>query len=97
MSSTEELERLMDFEFWEEVLVIFAGYLLPVVVKTVLEGRGIVELPDEVYGVISIIGAGYGLEGSYKHSAIMGGGVYVADTAVNGRMNVQDRLTEMAA
>ncbi|WP_306056984.1 hypothetical protein [Natronococcus wangiae] len=97
MSATEELERLIDFDLWEEVALVFAGYLLPVVVKTVLEGRGIVELPDEVYGLISMVGAGYALDGRQRNAAAVGGGVYVADTVANGRIGVKQRLTEMAA
>lgn len=95
--ATEEVERLIEFDFWEEVALVFAGYLLPMIVQTVLEGRNIVNLPNEVYGLLVIVGSGYLLDGSYRASAGVGGGVYVTDQVANERFSVRNKLTEMAA
>lgn len=99
MSATKELERLMDLDMWEEVAFVFGGYLAPTLVQAILEGRDLIELPNEVYGLATIVGAGFapGLDRSHRAAASVGGGVYVTDTVVNGRIGAKQRLLEMAA
>lgn len=97
MSATEEVERLIEFDMWERVALVFAGFLLPTIVQTVLEGRGIVNLPNEVYGLATIVASGYFLDGTYRNAAGVGGGVYVVDQVANERMGIEQQLTEVAA
>ncbi|WP_157231322.1 hypothetical protein [Halostagnicola larsenii] len=87
-----ELGRLLDFGMWFEVILVFAGYLLPFFVKSTLEGRDIITLPNEVYGLAMIFGSGYVLSGSHRHSVGLGSGVYIAENVVSNRLEITDTL-----
>lgn len=100
MSATKELQRLMDLDLWEEVALVFGGYLAPTLVQTILERRlNLLDLPNEAYGLATIVGAGLapGLKRNQRAAASVGGGVYVADEVVNGRIGADERLQELAA
>ncbi|MCU4926655.1 hypothetical protein OB905_11790 [Halobacteria archaeon AArc-dxtr1] len=91
-SARSEVGRLLDFSMWMEVVLVFAGYLLPYMLKTFLEGRDIVTLPNEAYGVATIMGTGIIFSGNTRQALGVGGGVFVAQEVVTNRLGVTDAL-----
>lgn len=91
----DELKQLMDHDLVGEVLLAIlaiVGFLLPLLVKSAVEGRTDYELPDEAYGLLTIAPAWYALDGGYRSATAGGGVVYIGHKFTNERMNVQARL-----
>jgi len=95
-SATAELNRLADFDMWEDVIILFVGFIVPTLLKNTVEGRDIINLPDEVYGLVVIVGAGMLTSGSTRKFAAAGGGLYSVD-ALAQRLNIKTTLEEMGA
>jgi hypothetical protein len=93
---TDEFSRLMDSEFVVHVVVVLAAYMVPTLLKNTIEGRDVVDLPDEVYGVVTVLGSGYLLDGEYRKFAGIGGGVYTVEQAAE-RVGIKGAVEEMGA
>ena len=91
-SAQSEIGRLLDFSMWTEVILVFAGYLLPFFVKSTLEGRDIINLPNELYGVATIFAGGYVLSGNRRHAVGLGSGVFIAENVATHRLGITDTL-----
>lgn len=96
-SVKNEFERLADFDMWEDVIVLFVGFIVPTLLKNTLDSRAPVDIPDEVYGLVVIVGAGYLLDGDMKTMASLGGGLYTVDVLLEDRLGLKSRIQNMAA
>lgn len=96
LNASDELDRLLEFDHWEEVALAFAGFLLPTLVQVTLEGRGIVSLPNEAYGITAMVGSGIALDGEYRKAAGVGAGVYTVDQLLN-RFGIKQTIAKMGA
>jgi hypothetical protein len=92
----DEFSRLMDSEFVIHVVIVLAAYMVPTLLKNTIEGRDVVDLPDEVYGLVTVLGSGYLLDGDYRKFAGIGGGVYTVEK-VTERAGIKSAVDEMGA
>ena len=72
-------DKLADTGMWENVLVLFAGFLGATLFKNTIEGRVSLDVPDEAYGILVIALSAGMLEGEYQQFAVAGGGLYTVD------------------
>lgn len=93
-SFNDSFDALLDFEEWERIAVIFAGFLAPTVAKNVIEPNSPYDIPDEVYGLLVMAGSQY--SPMYQNEMLVGGGLYVADQAAE-RVGLKSSVTEMGA
>jgi hypothetical protein len=91
---SEQFGAIADSEMVVEVIVVFAAFMAPTVLRNVIEPNTPFDAPDELYGVLVAFLAGYLPE--YTNQARVGGGLYVADKAAE-RFNVKQRVTSMGA
>lgn len=82
-----------DTEQWLTAVVVFVGFMAPLVVRSVLEDlTGSIDLPDEVYGVLVIIVAEFTLDEHKRHIQI-GGGLYTVNQIAE-RFGAHEKLSE---
>jgi hypothetical protein len=74
---TKSFSKVADGDFAQNVLVAFAAFMAPVVMKNTVER--FVNLPDEVYGLVVAVGAYNFLSGDMAKYGAAGGGLYTAD------------------
>jgi hypothetical protein len=72
-------DKLADTGMWQNVLVLFGGFLGATLFKNTIEGRVEIDIPDEAYGILIIAASAGLLEGEYQQFAVMGGGLYTVD------------------
>jgi hypothetical protein len=92
----EEIDRLVNFDHWEMVVLVAVGFMLPMLIKNTIEGREILSLPDELYGVATMVATGFLLDGEYRKFAGIGAGVYSVDKFLT-RIGVKSTLDSMGA
>jgi len=92
----DEFSRLMDSEFVVHVVVVLVAYMAPTLLKNTIEGRDVLDLPDEVYGVAVVLASGYLLDGDYRKFAGIGGGVYTVEQAAE-RVGIKGAVEGMGA
>lgn len=92
----DEIGRLVNFEHWETVILVAVGFIVPMLLKNTLEGRNLFALPDELYGVVTMVATGLLLDGDYRRFAGIGAGVYTVDKFME-RIGVKATLNEMGA
>lgn len=73
----DSFDTLVDSDLWMDAVILFGAFLAGTVAKNLIEPNSPWDLPDEVYGGVVILGAGYLPEG--ENMARMGGGLYVVD------------------
>lgn len=83
---------LADTDHWEEAVGVLAGFLAPTVLHNVVSGRMGMEVPDEAYGVGIIALASF--SPMYAREMQVGGGVYVADKALE-RFGLKSTITNL--
>jgi len=86
-------EALASEEYWIEILLVFVGFLVPVVVANVIEGYMGFDLPNEVYGLGTMAGVEMV---SDQHMATVGAGVYTADVFAE-RVGLKQSVTNFGA
>jgi len=91
---SEQFQMLADSEMIVEVIVIFAAFMLPTILRNVLEPNTPFDVPDEAYGVLVAFVAGYLPE--YQAQARLGGGLYAADKAAE-RFDLKQRVSQVGA
>jgi len=91
---SEQFQMLIDSEMIVEVAVVFAAFMIPTIVRNVLEPNTPFDVPDEAYGVLVALGATYLPD--YRAAAITGGGLYSFDKAAE-RFNLKQRVTSVGA
>jgi len=96
MDIDDEIDRLVNFDHWETVILVAVGFILPMLIKNTIEGRGLLDLPDELYGVITMLATGFLLDGDYRVYSGMGAGVYSVDKFL-ARIGVKSTLQNMGA
>jgi hypothetical protein len=64
-------------DVWMNVLAVLGGFLAPTVLRNVVDPN-VRDLPDELYGVVIMLG-GYSTSFAQSNAIALGGGVYVAD------------------
>jgi hypothetical protein len=88
MPVTEELEELASMDLWKPVAFAVFGFMVPMLVKSALEGRTDIDLPDEAYGGFAIVGGVIALDDEAMVATAGGAAAYSADHATD-RMGVQ--------
>lgn len=84
-------DELMDSDVWVSAASVFAGYLAPNIVANVVEGRGGVDLPNELYGVATALGAEAFTD---QRMVTVGAGVYTTDQLAQ-RLGVKNTVTRL--
>lgn len=92
----DEIGRLVNFQHWETVVLVAVGFIAPMLIKNTLEGRNLFALPDELYGIVTMVATGLLLDGGYRRSAGLGAGVYTVDKFLE-RIGVKAKLSEVGA
>lgn len=92
---TSNFDDLADMELWLDAGVLFVAFLAPTLLKNTIEGRVGVDAPDEVYGILVIILAEWGLD-DYKRPAEFGGALYTVD-ALATRLGVKSEMQNLAS
>lgn len=90
MELDESFQALTDTEMWMDALVVLVGYLVPAVLKMLIDSR--YDLPDEVYGLGTIAGAQVAAPDGYKRTAQIGAGMHVVVSAGNRSEQVSQWL-----
>ncbi|UWG46581.1 hypothetical protein HSRCO_0282 [Halanaeroarchaeum sp. HSR-CO] len=72
-----QFETLLDTEEWMQILAVFAAFMAGTVARNVIEPNSPYDLPDEVYGLLVMLGASY--SPAYTREIQIGGGLYTAD------------------
>ena len=83
-------DNVVDAEKGEEAAVAFAGFLAPLLVKSIVEGWTSFDVYDELYGLAVILIAEMALD-SAARSAQIGGGIYILNRIAR-RYNVQQKI-----
>jgi len=94
MALNDSFDVLMDVDEWERAAGVFAGFLLPTVAKNVIEPNSPYDIPDELYGVLVMVGGQY--SPAYSSELTLGGGVYVADQLAE-RAELKQSVQSMGA
>ncbi len=89
----DNFEKLADGEMWVNFIVLAAAYVATRGIETFAEGLTDYNIPNEVYGVLIILGANGYLDGRYREYGMAGGGVYVLDE-VGKRFEIKQELEE---
>lgn len=90
---SDQYETLANGEMWINFLVLAAAYIVTRGVETFAEGLTDFDIPNELYGLITILAANGSLEGETRQYAIAGGGIYVLDE-VGKRFEIKQELEE---
>jgi len=88
----DSFDTLADSDMWMDVAILFGAFLAGTVARNLIEPNSPWDLPDEVYGVLVVLGAGYLPEG--ENMARMGGGLYTADKLAV-RFGLKQRVTSV--
>lgn len=71
-----DYDRLMDAKLWKNVAFVLVGFVVPEVFRRLVEDEGTTDLPDEVYGVVSMFAAMSLTKGSTATYLATGSGLY---------------------
>ncbi|GAB3318478.1 hypothetical protein EI982_06910 [Haloplanus rallus] len=88
----DSFDTLADSDMWTDIGILFGSFLAGTVVRNLIEPHSPWDLPDEVYGVAIVLGAGYLPEGT--NIARMGGGLYTVDKLAE-RLDLKQRVTSV--
>jgi len=69
----DSFDALADQDMWVEAVSVLAGLVFPAFARAFIDNT--VDLPDEVYGVGTVLGAEYAAPGDYKRPIQVGAGV----------------------
>lgn len=94
MPISKTIDTLTDTDFAMNVGYVAGGWAFAVVLGNVLESMVGIDLPNELYGVVSIAGATYVLTGTDRKYASVGGGIYIADSVAQ-RLGVKQSVTQL--
>lgn len=89
----DSFDRLADTGTWEDIVILFAGFIAGTLLKNTIEGRMDFDAPDEVYGVVVIIASVSFLDGDLQRYGSLGGGLYTVDKLAE-RLNIKSRVAE---
>lgn len=89
---SDSFDVLADADEWERAAGVFAGYLAPTVVRNLAEPNTPFDLPDEVYGVATMVGGQY--LPMYQNEVSLGGAVYTVDKLAE-RAELKQRVTRI--
>jgi hypothetical protein len=89
--ANQYFSTLADTGRWEDVALVFAGFLGASVVEAVAENSMGFDAPTEIYGAGAMIGAEMATSGSTKRMVQLGGGLHVVD-GLASRFDVQSRI-----
>lgn len=89
----DSFDQLADTEMWENVAVLFAGFLAGTLMKNTIEGRLERNLPDEAYGAVVIVLSVSFLDGEFQQFGALGGGLYTADKLAE-RFDIKSAVLE---
>ena len=91
----DAFEQVIEFDMWERVLAILAGFFAPTVLQN-LAGGIVPTAADhrEVYGLAVV--AGGQLSPQYSTELSLGGGVYTADAAAE-RFGIKSTIVNAGA
>ena len=92
---SDAFDQVVEFDMWERVLAILAGYFAPTVLQNVLGGSlpGVVDEP-EAYGLAVVAGGQFAP--AYETELSLGGGLYTAEKAAE-RFNVKSTIVSVGA
>lgn len=90
---SDSFEAVMDFDFLEEVAVLFAAFLAPSLIRILVEDLLPFDVPDAAYGVALALAAGYAP--MHQNWIRAGGALYSVDK-VAARVGIKQELTSMA-
>lgn len=93
---TDSFEVLADGEMWVNIVVLGAGFMSGTLIKNTVEGRDLVNLPDESYGIGVVLASYFALDGDYQRFGMLGGGLYTVDKAAQ-RFGIKSRVEGMGA
>lgn len=91
----DAFETLMDFDMWEEVAAILAGFFAPTVIQNLVGGY-VPSMIDhnETYGLVVVAGGQF--SPAYSNEISIGGGLYTADAAAE-RFGIKGRVEGVGA
>lgn len=86
----DAFEQMLDFDMWEEVAAILAGFFAPTILRNLTSGF----VPNsvdyrELYGVAVVAGGQF--SPAYQNELSIGGGLYTAD-ALAERVGVKSTV-----
>lgn len=92
---SDAFEQVYEFDMWEEVLAILAGFFAPTIVKNLAQGA----VPDaidydEMYGLVVVVAGQF--SPAYQHEISIGGGLYTADKLAE-RANIKSTIVGVGA
>ena len=87
---SDSFDAVTDTDHWFTAVVVFVGFIAPVVFKAFLEDRLSIDLPDEVYGVVVVVAAEFG-PSDYRRNLQIGGGLYTVDQLAE-RFGLKERV-----
>ena len=91
----DAFDNLVEFDMWEKVLAILAGFFAPTVLRNIAGGfvPASVDVP-EAYGLAVMAGGQFAP--AYENELSLGGGLYTADKAAE-RFGVKSTIVEAGA
>jgi hypothetical protein len=94
MTLNEAFDTLADGETWESAAAVMAGFLAPTVARNLFEPNVGVDLPDEVYGLLVVVGGQY--SPMYGSHVSLGGAVYSVETLQHLHPDAEAALDDVA-
>lgn len=91
-----DLGALMDAEMWMDVAIVLVGFIAPVLLANTVDD--VVDLPDEIYGIVVIAISNLAMDRRTKQSKMLtlGGGLYTLDQLLE-RVGLKDRVENFGA
>jgi len=92
---SDAFEQVVEFDMWEQVLAILAGFFAPTVLRNIAGGfvPNSVDVP-EAYGLAVMAGGQFAP--AYENELSLGGGLYTADKAAE-RFGVKSTIVNAGA
>ncbi|MFU1780714.1 hypothetical protein ACM16X_04970 [Haloarcula japonica] len=92
MTLNDAFGIVADTGTWEDASAVLAGFLAPTVARNVIEPNTGQDLPDEVYGILVVLGGQY--SPMYGNMVTLGGATYTVDKLLQ-RVNLKQSITQM--
>lgn len=91
-----DLGALMDADMWMDVAIVLVGFVAPTLLANTVDN--VVELPDEIYGVIVIAISNLAMDRRTSESKMLslGGGLYTLDALLE-RFGIKETVEQVGA
>lgn len=94
MAIDDTVSMLTDTDYAMNVAFVAGGWAAAVVLGNVIENFAGMDLPNELYGVVSIGVSTYALTGSDRKYMAAGGGIYIVDQVAQ-RFGLKQSVTQL--